>query len=118
MIQYTIYMDIPRVITEEERVNFDLNVRSYINDHFDSLCKEKRRVFKNPNLLEVADYFSERLNGNPSFKVEAAKFYDYYNSNGWRVGKNKMVDWKAAVRNWIRNLKSFSPAATPGRMTY
>ena len=29
--------------------------------------------------------------------------YNYYEANGWRVGKNPMKDWKAAARNWMKN---------------
>ena len=35
--------------------------------------------------------------------VNAEQFYDYYESNGWKVGKNAMKDWKACVRTWERN---------------
>ena len=35
--------------------------------------------------------------------VDAQHFVDYYTSNGWQVGKNKMKDWKAAIRTWERN---------------
>ena len=35
--------------------------------------------------------------------MDAERFVDYYTSNGWMVGKNKMKDWKAAVRTWERN---------------
>lgn len=53
-----------------------------------------------PSLDEVADYFCE----NDSSEIEAQKFYDYFSSNGWKVGgKAVMKDWKAACRNWIRN---------------
>ena len=37
--------------------------------------------------------------------MDASYFYDYYESNGWCVGKKPMKDWKAAVRNWMRNEK-------------
>ena len=36
-------------------------------------------------------------------QIEAARFYDHYESNGWKVGKNPMKDWKATIRNWERN---------------
>lgn len=32
--------------------------------------------------------------------VNPKKWYDHYTANGWKVGKNKMKDWKAAVRTW------------------
>lgn len=38
-------------------------------------------------------------------KVNLDKFFDYYNANGWMVGKNPMKDWKAVLRNWNRNEK-------------
>ena len=51
-----------------------------------------------PTLEEVQAYCFERGN-----KVDAEKWYDYYSSNGWKVGRNPMKDWKAAVRTWERN---------------
>lgn len=36
-------------------------------------------------------------------------FYDYYESNGWRVGKTPMKDWQAAIRNWVRNEQTKYP---------
>lgn len=62
--------------------------------------KEKRNIFVAPTLEEVEAYCTERGNN-----VDAQKFIDYYTSNGWKVGKNKMKDWKAAVRTWERNDK-------------
>lgn len=57
-----------------------------------------RTRFKAPTLEEVQDYCLERNNN-----VDAQRFIDYYTSNGWKVGKNSMKDWKAAVRNWERS---------------
>ncbi len=39
---------------------------------------------------------------NPPF-TDALRFFDFYESKGWKVGKQPMKDWKAAVRNWQRN---------------
>jgi len=51
--------------------------------------------FTPPSIEEISKYCSERNNGiNPKI------FIDHYTSNGWMVGKNKMRDWKAAVRTW------------------
>jgi uncharacterized protein YdaU (DUF1376 family) len=55
----------------------------------------KGKQFCKPTLQEVADYCSERRKG-----VNPNKWYDHYTSNGWLVGKNKMKDWKSAVRTW------------------
>ena len=56
---------------------------------------EKR--FVPPTLDEVQAYISEN-----NFIIDAQKFIDYYQSNGWIVGKTKMKDWKATVRGWER----------------
>ena len=55
------------------------------------------RTFKPPSLEEVQEYCESRQSS-----VNAERFMDYYTANGWRVGKNSMKDWKAAVRNWER----------------
>ena len=54
--------------------------------------------FKEPNAGDVADYCIERKNN-----VDPMKFINFYDSNGWKVGKNKMKDWKACVRTWEKN---------------
>ena len=53
------------------------------------------KMFVPPALEEVKTYCFERRN-----TVDAAKWHAYYSSNGWKVGKNPMKDWKAAVRTW------------------
>ena len=58
---------------------------------------EPQRRFTKPTLEEVQAYCQERGNG-----VDAQKWYDYYSANGWKVGKNPMKDWRAAVRTWER----------------
>lgn len=59
---------------------------------------EKLKRFIKPTVEEVRSYCNERKNC-----VNAEKFVDYYESNGWKVGKNPMKDWKAAVRTWEKN---------------
>jgi hypothetical protein len=56
----------------------------------------KRTLFKKPALEEIAEYGNTLT---PPF-TNVATFLDYYESNGWKVGKNPMKDWKAAIRNW------------------
>lgn len=58
----------------------------------------KRKRFEKPTLSEIEQYCIERNNN-----VNAEQFFDYYESNGWKVGKNSMKDWKAAVRTWERS---------------
>lgn len=57
--------------------------------------KTTKGRFQKPLISEISFYINERGN-----LIDPNKFYDYYESNGWKVGKNKMKCWKAAVRNW------------------
>ena len=57
---------------------------------------------KKPTLGEVKAYWAGvgpdgGLMGTPD------EFYDHFVSNGWKVGRNPMKDWRAAARNWSRN---------------
>jgi len=60
--------------------------------------KVKSKRFTKPNIEDIKEYCIERNNF-----VDAEKFFDYYSSNGWKVGKNPMKDWKASVRTWEKN---------------
>lgn len=71
-----------------QNLNDNVNVNVNVND------KSKRR-FTPPSLRDISAYCQERKNG-----VDPQKFRDHYESNGWMVGKNRMKDWKAAVRTW------------------
>ena len=63
-----------------------------------------------PSLEEIRCYCQERGN-----QVDPEYFYHYYQSNGWRVGKNPMRDWKAAVCAWETNgmAQKMAPARKP-----
>jgi hypothetical protein len=63
------------------------------------------KKFTQPTPLEVDGYFVERGVNDPN---EAQSFCDFYESNGWKVGKNKMKCWKASVRNWLKGYKEKS----------
>ena len=53
------------------------------------------KIFKKPTIQDIQEYCNERNNG-----INAEAFYDFYESKGWCIGKNKMKDWKACVRTW------------------
>lgn len=64
----------------------------------DSIDKEsKGKRFTPPTVEEVREYVTSN-----NYNVDADNFVDFYESKGWLVGKNKMKDWKAAVRTWAR----------------
>lgn len=60
-----------------------------------------KKKFTPPSLDDVRTYCLERSNN-----VDAQAFVDFYESKGWMVGKNRMKDWKAAVRTWERSATS------------
>ena len=62
----------------------------------------KRTAFTPPTLEEIKEICLAN-----SIKIGEEQFFDYYSSNGWMVGKNKMRDWQAAVRSWSKRDHSF-----------
>lgn len=65
--------------------------------------------FQKPTLEEVGAYCAERRNC-----VDPSSFVDFYESKGWMIGRNKMKDWKAAVRTWEKSHPSV-PTEQPQR---
>lgn len=59
-----------------------------------------------PSIEDVKTYCEERANG-----IDPKEWYDFYASKGWMIGKNKMVDWKAAVRTWENRSNAHERAA-------
>jgi len=75
----------------------------------DRLPEKKEKTYSNPSLEQVLAFFAAEKQS----VEEAEKYFNYYSSNGWRVGgKTKMKDWQAAARNWMRNSLRFSKAST------
>jgi hypothetical protein len=68
----------------------------------------KRVRFQEPSLEEAMESFE--LAG--SSRDEGEKFWNYYESNGWRAGRNKMKNWNAAARNWIKRSNEFTTNKT------
>ena len=69
----------------------------------ESVRVEKAKRFYPPTLDEVKQYCEERKNN-----IDPMAFIDFYSSKGWMIGKNRMKDWKAAVRTWERKRKEES----------
>ena len=80
--------------------------------------KPKQKRFVKPTLEEITNYMSEKIkkkygNVQESFIIDQAEsFYDHYQSNGWKVGKNPMKDWQSTVSKWVRNIQTFSTSGT------
>ena len=67
---------------------------------WESVRGEKAKRFYPPTIDEVKQYCEERKNN-----IDPMAFIDFYSSKGWMIGKNRMKDWKAAVRTWERKRK-------------
>ena len=66
--------------------------------------RKKGTAFSMPTLEEIRNYCMHR-----GSTVSAEQFYDYYEANGWNIGKHPMRDWKAALRTWERHEKPSCP---------
>lgn len=73
---------------------------------------KKRKVFKPPTLNEVEEHLIEKFPDFENWKREASKFWNYYDSKNWVVGKSKMVRWKSACTNWVNRSNEFSNERT------
>jgi hypothetical protein len=72
----------------------------------DNVNKRKRKVFIKPTIEDIKKEF-------PTFNPES--FLNYYESNGWMVGKNKMANWNAAVKNWMAKDYNQQTQITPNK---
>lgn len=73
---------------------------------------EKKTTFKKPT-LEVVKTFAER---HGTAVIDPERFFNYYEANGWKVGKNPMKDWRAAFRMWeAREKKDGAPSGSRAR---
>ena len=79
-------------VSEAEEIREDKN---RIDKSNISGYKSPTQKFIEPTIDQVKEYCLERKNN-----VDAQKWHDFYTCKGWMVGKNKMKDWKAAVRTW------------------
>lgn len=89
------HKSILRIVEQYKLLELEDNPKEYIEE---VKTAKKNARFKKPTLDELEHYCIERQN-----KVDIQKFYNFYESNGWKVGKNPMKDWRASVRTWESN---------------
>ena len=96
-------------VSTEDKIEEDRLREDKIEEVVTPAISERRAIrFRKPTIDEIVVYCSEN-----DFKLDAHRFYDYYESNGWRVGKTPMKDWQAAIRNWVRNEQNKYPLLPP-----
>lgn len=79
----------------------ELEKEKELEIELDNKCastKQKRKRFVKPTISDIEQYCSEK-----NISINAQQFIDYYESNGWKVGRNSMKDWQATVRRWASN---------------
>ena len=103
----TLDIDNKGAYTEKKALDTECIQNVYTGkDSIDKNSIDKDRLgnrFTPPTIQEVKAYCIERKNN-----IDPERFIDFYESKGWMVGKNKMKDWRAAVRNWERKSKADS----------
>ena len=111
-----INLDKQEISKNENKLNFTNSIFDEVQESDLKVEKEKQKKLREkkkkveidktkPTLEEAQIYFLEK-----SFtEIEAQRFFNYFESNGWLVGgRTKMKDWKAAARNWMLNARKFS----------
>jgi hypothetical protein len=88
-----------KVQEHEQKIN-DILIRLSVPTNTPTLiAKEKKAQFVKPTVVEIYDYACEKLSDKDALAF-TEKFHAHYEANGWKVGRNAMKDWKAAVRKW------------------
>jgi hypothetical protein len=90
--------------TDALSTNINNSINSNINNNINIIkTKKNKKQGKPESVLQVIEYFST-IDGTDA---DANEFYDYYSSNGWKVGRTPMVDWLSSARNWMRRKSNF-----------
>ena len=113
-VKKRLYRESHPAIEDKTRTKKD-NVRQEKEKEIEKDKDIKRGHFVPPTPTEVRKYCDES-----GHHIDADAFVDFYASKNWMVGKNKMKDWKAAVRNWerkdkerpVKSNQNFTPSGT------
>jgi len=96
-------------VVDERETQYSIGKDSIGKDRVESVAKAPRipsERFIKPTVEELKAYCDERKNS-----IDPHRFFDHYESTGWKVGKNPMKNWQAAIRTWEKN--SFDKPAAP-----
>ena len=74
---------------------------------------KKSRAFQPPTLEEVKARCAEK-----GYTLDPEAFMSYYNANGWKVGRNKMVSWESALAGWQSREKEYKPKKQNAALKY
>lgn len=82
--------------------NKDININNIKKSVGETEKRKSDKPFCPPTLEEIQEYCRER-----NSTIDAEEFLDYNTARGWMIGKNKIKDWKAALRNWERRSREW-----------
>ncbi len=106
----------PSINSINKKKHINIINKDRVDSEIDLPTKSKREIFISPSLDAVTLFFKEKSKTN----LDAEKFFNHFESNGWLVGgKSKMKNWQAAARNWILNSEKFQSQKkqpTPGNL--
>lgn len=97
-------------INNTKHINYSVGENEFFPTQKTSDKKLKKSSFEIPILEKVVDYFIQKNHS----EIEAQRFFNYFESNGWKVGgRTPMKNWKAAANNWMLNVSKFNPIQRP-----
>jgi hypothetical protein len=102
-----------RSINNNKYNNNKIIKRNITRTREESTLPIKEETIIPPSLELVNKYCQERKN-----KVNPKMFIDFYSSKGWLIGKNKMKNWKAAIRTWEMNESSYNGKSNQSKKIY
>jgi hypothetical protein len=102
--------------TKDSLTSATVNVKGNVNvsDNINVNKKKKSKANASPlaSIEEIETYFLKKTDDILFSKNHARKFFDHYESNGWKVGINPMKRWKNAVNGWINRQPEFEKEKT------
>lgn len=84
---------------KDKNINIEDNIQE--EEKRLTVVNQKKNRFIKPTIEQIQAYIDEK-----KLSFDAERFFDYYESKGWMIGKNHMKDWKAACRTWENMRKS------------
>lgn len=96
---------------QEPNVNVNANANVNVNVK-EKESKKKSVRFSPPTVSDVKEYCLEK-----GLTIDAERFVNFYESKGWYVGKNKMKDWRSAVRGWASRERSEGKKTQPTKFS-
>jgi uncharacterized protein YdaU (DUF1376 family) len=98
-----------------ENTSYESHMNNHMKHHMENVNENiNKDIITNKSKCtfeQVYEYMSLKI-GKDNAKIEAEKFVNYYESNGWKVGKNTMKSWTHAANNWITNTKQYAKGTT------